>query len=179
MDIRKSYQITSSTVSWGSIGGIHCGHHCVPALWHMLVCWCLLIHHQGMVCPSQAMKRPLSSILVLSMMSRSCLIARSLLKSFSGFTFCTHQMSTFACKDSFREIRSLFALNCLSTNTLFFKAFHKSFHRGWKARCHCLSRPTSQELLIALCTFLRAYTYISQIWPAVPRGLCFWDLFTG
>ena len=43
--------------------------------------------------PSQAMKLPDFSIVVPSMMPSSCSTARSLLNSFSGFTFCKAQQS--------------------------------------------------------------------------------------
>lgn len=45
--------------------------------------------YQGRSCLSQDMKRPLSFKLTPSIISSSCAIARSLLNSFSGFTFCT------------------------------------------------------------------------------------------
>ena len=48
---------------------------------------------KGILWPSQAMKLPDFSIVVPSMMPSSCSTARSLLNSFSGFTFCKAQQS--------------------------------------------------------------------------------------
>ena len=47
---------------------------------------------KGMSWPSQAMKRPLSSIETPSMMPSSCATARSRVNSFSGLTFCNRQL---------------------------------------------------------------------------------------